>query len=405
MFSNFKDAFIRKPQFTARTPKAVLDVLSKNLPRGFRYVEDHDGFCRLDCDGVMDFNPICIRFPDEAKPLFDQKEDFTMNDVVSYVYNSQKNLEVVPDQDGCYTVNGQKIEADKFMIAPMKNLQLKNGRMYIIAPPFPKPVPIEVAGNGFSLILMIQRQPMNSITEIKMETVKEAALDVKLSFDPTKDDGMKISIKMCSFASAFDVLASKEIFNAFIQGKGTLCGMPIKSNGSNQINIVPDEVIQFWHRIVEVEEVMDVKFDVSQEITFDDIKKIEEFYRCFIKKEPFKTYLRDNTLRGIGEFDRNKIEIGKEILFEYIERIQMELLGATLQYSALVSVFDGSIDEIQEPKDNTSGEFFIRLLPTKGKQMYSSTQYYLEEEAPIVVQEDHNHIQKFQLAKELNDED
>ena len=48
MFSNFKDAFIRKPQFTTQTPESVLDVLSKDLPDGFRYINDHDGFCRID---------------------------------------------------------------------------------------------------------------------------------------------------------------------------------------------------------------------------------------------------------------------------------------------------------------------------------------------------------------------
>lgn len=408
MFSNFKDTFVKKPQFMMKTPESVLDVISKDLPEGFRYIEDHDGFCRLDCDGVMDFTPVCIRLPEEAKPLFAQKNNFSMNDVVAYAYNAQQNIDLIPDKDGCYTVNGQKIAADKFIIAPMKNWQLKDGRMCITAPPFPPPFPIEVAGNGFSLTLMVQRQPVNSITEVKIATVEETALSMNYSFDPTKKNGkMKINITMRSSKSVSDVLASKEIFNAFIQGKGTLCGMPIKTDEENQVSVVPDEVIQFWHKIVEIEKVFNVKFDASQELVFEDVKRVEELYRCLIEKEPFKTYLKDNTVRGTGKFDEilneEGIKVGKEILFEYEERIQMELLGVVLKFSALVGIFDSMIGEIKMPEDGISGDFVMKLLPAKGKRMYAATQYYLEENAPEIARKNHNHIQKFQEARELDD--
>lgn len=408
MFSNFKDTFVKKPQFTMKTPESVLDVISKDLPEGFRYIEDHDGFCRLDCDGVMDFTPVCIRLPEEAKSLFAQKNNFSMNDVVAYAYNAQQNIDLIPDKDGCYTVNGQKIAADKFIIAPMKNWQLKDGRMCITAPPFPPPFPIEVAGNGFSLTLMVQRQPVNSITEVKIATVEEGALSMNYSFDPTKKNGkMKINITMCSSKLVSDVLASKEIFNAFIQGKGTLCGMPIKTDEENQVSVVPDEVIQFWHKIVEIEKVFNVKFDASQELVFEDVKRVEELYRCLIEKEPFKTYLKDNTVRGTGKFDEilneEGIKVGKEILFEYEERIQMELLGVVLKFSALVGIFDSMIGEIKMPEDGISGDFLMKLLPAKGKRMYAATQYYLEENAPEIARKNHHHIQKFQEARELDD--
>ena len=408
MFSNFKNTFVKKPQFTMKTPESVLDVISKDLPDGFRYIEDHDGFCRLDCDGVMDFTPVCVRLPEEAKSIFSQKNNLSMNDVVAYAYNAQKDIELVPDKDGCYTVNGEKIASDKFIIAPMKNWQLKNGRMYITAPPFPSPFPIEVAGNGFSLTLTVQRQPVNSITEVKIASVKETALSVNYSLDPTKENGkMTINITMCPSKSVSDVLASKEIFNAFIQGKGTLCGIPIKTNKENQVNAVPDEVVQFWRKIVEIENVFNVKFDASQEITFDDMKRVEELHRCLIKKEPFKTYLKDNTVHGTGKFEEilneDDIKIGKEILFEYEERIQMELLGVVLKVYALVGIFDSMIGEIEMPENGILGEFFMKLLPAKGKRMYAATQYYLEENAPEIARKNHDHIQKFQEAKELND--
>lgn len=401
MFSNFKDAFIRKPQFTIQTPESVLNVLSKDLPDGFRYVNDHDGFCRIDCNGVMDFGKLRIQIPEKAKPLFEELDKVTMDDVRAYAQNSQTNIEVLPDKDGYFTVNNQKIRADQFVIAPLKDVELKNGRMYIMAPPFPAPFPIEVAGNGFSLTLMVQRQVINSIKKVKIGTVSKSALDINYILEPTVGGQLTFNITMRPSASAYDVLASKEIFNAFIRGEGTLCGEAIRSKEKNIANTVPDEVIRFWHQIVDVEKAMSIKFDVSKEMTLKDIKIIKALHRCLVEGAPFKTYLNENTLRGVGEFNHNSIEIGKEILFEYVENVQIDLLGVTIKYYKLTAIFGGAVSEIQEPQKGTSGEFFVRICPADGKKMYSATQYCLDEKALEIFQKDGKHIECLRSAVEL----
>lgn len=401
MFSNFKDAFIRKPQFTIQTPESVLNVLSKDLPDGFRYINDHNGFCRIDCDGVMDFGELRLQIPEEAKSLFAELDTVTMNDVITYAQNSQTNIEVLPDPDGFFTVNGKKINVNQFVIAPLKDLQLRNGKVYIMAPPFPPPFPIEVVGNGFSLTLMVQRQAINSITKVKIGTVSKSALDVNYTLEPKVEGKLTLNITMCPSSSAYETLAAKEIFNAFIRGEGTLCGATIRSNEKNIANTVPDEVIRFWHQIVDVEKTLDIKFDVTKEMTFDDIKIIKELHRCFVEGMPFKTYLNENTLRGIGEFMHDSIEIGKEILFEYTESGQFDLLGATIKCYKLIGIFGGAVNEIQEPQEGTSGEFFVRMRPVEGKKMYSATQYFREEDSLIVYQKDRKHIEHLQSATEL----
>lgn len=401
MFSNFKDAFIRKPQFTIQTPESVLNVLSKDLPDGFRYINDHDGFCRIDCDGVMDFGELRLQIPEEAKSLFAELDTVTMNDVITYAQNSQTNIEVLPDPDGFFTVNGKKINVNQFVIAPLKDLQLRNGKVYIMAPPFPPPFPIEVTGNGFSLTLMVQRQAINSITKVKIGTVSKSALDVNYTLEPKVEGKLTLNITMCPSSSAYETLAAKEIFNAFIRGEGTLCGATIRSNEKNIANTVPDEVIRFWHQVVDVEKALDIKFDVTKEMTFDDIKIIKELHRCFVEGMPFKTYLNENTLRGIGEFMHDSIEIGKEILFEYTESGQIDLLGATIKCYKLTGIFGGAVNEIQEPQEGTSGEFFVRMCPVEGKKMYSATQYFRDEDSLIVYQKDRKHIEHLQSATEL----
>ncbi|MBR5471525.1 MAG: hypothetical protein IKU81_05355 [Oscillibacter sp.] len=70
MFSNFKDAFTRKLQFTGKKPGVVLKTIRRDWIDGFRYVNDHDGFARFSCDSIMDIVPGSVRLPKKAETLF-----------------------------------------------------------------------------------------------------------------------------------------------------------------------------------------------------------------------------------------------------------------------------------------------------------------------------------------------
>ena len=43
MFSNFKNAFVRRTQYTIEPPKAVTDVINTEVPEGFEYRYMGDG--------------------------------------------------------------------------------------------------------------------------------------------------------------------------------------------------------------------------------------------------------------------------------------------------------------------------------------------------------------------------
>ena len=45
MFSSFNKAFIDEPQFESKPPKAVIEILNKNLPKDVSYNPIGKGFC------------------------------------------------------------------------------------------------------------------------------------------------------------------------------------------------------------------------------------------------------------------------------------------------------------------------------------------------------------------------
>lgn len=76
-------------------------------------------------------------------------------------------------------------------------------------------------------------------------------------------------------------------------------------------------------------------------------------------------------------------------------------MGANIKYYKLVGIFGGAVSEIQAPDEGTSGEFFVKLCPTKDKRMYSATQYYLDENSLKLCQKDPEYIDVLRAATEL----
>lgn len=409
MFASFRDTFVKKPQFTSKIPDAVLKTAGKNLPEGFRYVEDHNGYCYLDCDGGLDITGFRVVPPKEAESVFNQDIQYTFQDLLAYSYNTQTAIKLAPDQDGCYTVNGVKMKANDLAAVPLKGFEISNACLYVKAPAFPDPFPVEIAGNGYTLTLMLQRQPINSIDKMRFASVGQSALKISYILDSVKANGaMQFNISLCPYPSVSDVLAAKEIFNAFSQRNGMLGGVKIAPNEDVPYPCIPDETLQFWHRLYEIENKLNVKFDASNELTIDDIKNVDTLYRCLVEGKPFITYQKEIALKGfVSENDdiqsKCKENEEKEILLEYGEEVEIIILGLALSLWSLADVFNGKITYQTLHSSNSSENYFVQMLPADGKRMYISKQLFLDHAGLERERKDHSHFDRFRSATELEE--
>lgn len=406
MYADFFSVF-KNPQLRAKTPKAVLETINKSLPKGFHYIDAGNGICKMDCDRIISISPVRPVLSEETKQLFPDGE-ITMSDLMCYAYNSQTRIQLLPDNEGCFILNGHRISLNSFVVNTIQDIEYLNGEFFLIPPPFPDPIQMEITGGGYSLNLLMQQQPMHSLTCIRMASMDNGALTVSCTLDYSKtENNMEFSISTNNSPSVIDTLASKAIFNAFINGDGKLCGAPIKSNTRITHKLIPEESLQFWHRLAELEKIMHASFDASKAITTEDYYLINSLHSSLIGKQPFKTYKTDITLQGSGKYTNSFLRnpnkyIGKEIMVEYTKTTTFELLGDTHTVYSLVNVFGGIVSEIVPP-NNTSNEAFIRLTAQRPNSMYASEQYYLSEDEAISAREDKTHITHFKMAHDLKD--
>lgn len=404
--AGFQDTFVKRPQFTAKIPTAVLETFSANLPEGFQYIEDHEGVCRIDFGETINLNPSQVKLPDETKKLFPADSDLSMQDILTYAYNSQQELEILPNENKCYEINGKEIPADKMMIAPLCGLQFSDGHLFIKAPPFPPPFELHISGNNFSLPLSIQQIATCSLNELHFESVNNDALKISYIIKSQEAHEMlQLNLTLCKTSSAYNTLAAKEILNAFIAGKGQLGGIALSAHITKNVEPIPDTVIQFWHHIVDLESELDIKFDISQSLTTDDIPLIEGLYYSFVEKKPYRIDIEQKKLSGTGKFDipNPEIHLNQEILFEYIENMEITLLNVPIKCCSLTAVFNGAISNISTPTDNDSGEFTITLNSSPKKQMYNSIRYYHTYEEAVATLEDPTHFKIFKGARKSSE--
>lgn len=400
MFSNFKDTFIRKPLYISEPPKVVMDAISEDLPDGFKYVYKCDGLCILDAPEGINFDPGTIQLTEEAKSVL--PDNPSLEEIKWYSYNSQNDLEILPNKDGCFEINGVQIKAQDIVKAPLKDLTFEDIRLYMKPSPFPKPFEILFSGNGYNITLHMQRTPYKSLHIQRFESVEKFPLSVVYYVD-VKKNKFTITFNLCikNTKSVFDVLSAYEIYNAFIDGNGEIGETKLTNISPSSETKVPKKLIDFWKKMHKIEELFEVSFDIKDGVTENDVRRVEEIYRCFVDKKPFKSYKKYFSVKGKGNPGKltGDFSNSNEIYIEFSADENYELLGQKIHLKGLFNIFGACIKE-QVPLE-TNGEFKVILDTVKGKKMYESVMYFKEDKELAKFKNDSKHIETMKNADVL----
>jgi len=404
VFSNFRDTFIKKPQYTSTPPQAVIDSISQELPEGFYYVHTHDGYCKIEAPEGLNIQSGTVQLSDEDRALL--PDDYTMDDILRYSYNAQKEIVLLPNDDGCFIINGEHVRAIDFVKVPMKNITFTNAQLRIVPAKFPERFELEVSGNGCTQKLRIKRVPNKSLNIEKYESDESTVITVWYTIDPTRQAPFtfNITVNMKRAKSVKEAIVAYHIYNAFADGKGYIGGSPLNMNGHTAFEKVPSEVIHFAERLLQLEDYLNVQFDFSKGVTVADAKKADELYRSLIVKKPFKNFRTFDTLSGKGHFiDASKQQeyINTSMAFEFLERKQISLLDVDLDLYADNCIFNAIISSFSATGDKETGDFAIHLATAPGEKMYESVQYFLNKEQLDAFQSNKHHIEILRNATEI----
>ena len=168
-----------------------------------------------------------------------------------YSYNAQTELVFLPDENGCFKVNGENIPVDSFAINPMKGLKSKNSFIVLKPPNFPEAFDIKVSGYGHETNLKIKRKPNNSIDTMSFGTISETGINLNYQIN-LKKSTFKVTISkiVTENTSVKDIVNANYIINAFVDGKATFGNIPMEKIKSTTLNRISDKDIEFWNKVL-----------------------------------------------------------------------------------------------------------------------------------------------------------
>ncbi|MFQ7194752.1 abortive infection system toxin AbiGii family protein [Thomasclavelia spiroformis] len=401
MYSNFKETFIKKPQYKSEPPKAVMDAINKDLPVGFKYVYANEGLCCLNAPDGFNIDSGTIHLAEEAKNVLPENPSFEQ--IEQYLYNSQTDLVISPDKDGFYKINGVQIKAQDLVKTPLKNYTFENIQVLMKPSPFPQPFEMVFSGNGYDKTLHMQRTPYNSLHIQRFESIEETPISVVYYVD-MKEKKFTITFKLCikNAKTVLDVLTAYKIYNAFMDGKGKIGGIKFSGLAPSSEKKVSREAIEFWEKLYKLEDVFKITFDIKNEITVRAARYVEEIYRCIVQRKPYKVYKQYNSVKGKGlpQDVREIISSNKEIYFEFNAEESYELLGQTILLKGVFGIFGACVKNPVPPVSNDE-EVEIMLKNVEGKKMYESVMLFLTDDEVDDFRKNKKHLEIMSKAEEI----
>ena len=404
MFSNFKNAFKENTQYTEKPPQVVIDAISSDLPDDLFYVYDHDGFCRLDASNGLQIQSGTIELSQDAQKAL--PESPTFDDIMQYAYNSQTIIKLQPDKDGKITINGNKFDINDMVKAPLKNIQLKSAELWMQPVKFPEPFKLTIGNNEHELEMLITRVPNNSLYTQEYKSVNHCMLSISYKLDMHNEPpqfSFNISFNIENAKTASDIVVAYEIFNSFLDGEGLMGGSKLNTLQKQPNKKISQDTILFWKKVSKLESLLDTSFNVKKEITVDDAKTIEALYCSLIENKPFKTHCNYNSLKGNGSLEPiANIKQGQEIYLEFQAKDCIDVFDKEIELYLLQGIFGATIIPPNIETITDTQEYEVKLENAKGKKMYCSSQYFINQELLMKTRDDSNHIEVFRLADELN---
>lgn len=350
MFVDFDKVFNNKPQTQIRVPEALVSYLSRQLPDGTKYIADDDGNCIL----VQNEKPIkiggMILSPsEEQKKILGKK--YTLQDILDYSYNSQKPIALTLKKEGHILLNGKEFPIDKLQYSPYAPVKYASGSALMIPSLLPKPFKIVLGCSKYERTVSVKRVPHESISTLAFESEKEVPLYIQYYLDEKKHSmTLSLSLNLIYARSIGDIVESASIYNAFLDGKGLVCGKRLESSVTDaKIKRFDEDSIEFWEKVLSLEQELGVRFVPPQEdVGFETIILIEQLYQNLIKGVPIR---ETNTIESVT-YKENKGEeksildaIGHSILLEFDATMSFNLFGIRVKLPCITRIFHVKLGE------------------------------------------------------------
>lgn len=347
MFVDFNKTFKNKTQTRLAVPPALLRRLSDSLPQGFEYALDESGQCVITSKNDS-FTIGGFQIAPTSHQLEVLGEHYTYDTVAYYMYNSQQSIPLKLYKDGFITLNGQEVPIERLKFNFFNPIEYKSGSFIMSPPPFPDPFAIKIGCSEFTREISVVRIPSDSITEQVYESDKNAPLYIRYAINKeTTALTFSISFKFSSNSTVKDIIESATIYNAFLDGKGTVMGDILDGHiTDNSAKKYDEKALEFWKKVLQIESKLQVNFHPNKsETDYNTIYFVEVLYQNLIEHKATVINQNVNEISGKWEKEDFLDSIGKPLYFEFVTPLENKLFGQSISLPCLWGIMNAVLSD------------------------------------------------------------
>lgn len=404
MFVDFNKVFKDKPQTQMAIPQPLVNYMNKSLPKGIKYVADENGNCVITSE-TGSFSIGGFVFEPTEKQIKILGQNYTQQDVLNYFYNSQKAIPLTLKKEGYVLLNGNEFPIEKMSFNPNVSIKYVEKSFWLYPSKFPEAFPIKVGSDKYEREVFISRVPNESVDIMAFESSYDEPFIVKYFINENKKSiTMNLSLNLIKANTVFDLVQATSIYNAFIDGKGTLLGHSFGSGlKDSNVKKFGEKSIGFWKKVLDIERILKVQFVPPQDnVAPEDIYLVEQLYQSLVNKIPTRDNQRINSLNGKWDFESLGWDIndmlGKPMFFRFECTSHVELFGIKKDLPTLIGIVNAVLNEY---KLNGKKQEVTFIDESQEKKRFNSIMYF-ESEDELLKFVNGNHqeiIEMFRNAK------
>lgn len=382
MFVEFDKVFKKKTQKELSIPDSLLAHMNKSLPEGLSYRILEDGNCHV-TGNSGEFKISGLVFKPTAEQQAVLGENFTHEDLVAYMYNSQQEMRLELETPGKLVVNGKEISVSQFVQNPYNQIEIVDGSFWTAPKPFPSPFNLEIGSEKYQRKLTVHRIPNQSVYTAKFQSdTSEPFILQYFANEKAQTLQFSVSLNLKAAHTIRDFVESVSIFNAFMDGTATLEGQPIPTKVDGDAEKRFDEKsIVFWEKVLSIEEYLNVSFVPPQEdVDYETMCIVEQLYQSFIFGKPTRDLQRVNSISGtwVPEGAINPEDcIGKHIFSSFDGSSTIELFGVKLDLYCIVGQCNAIVSDLVVD----DGKYTMTFSDvSKDKPFFTSVIYFKDED-------------------------
>ena len=280
-------------------------------------------------------------------------------------------------------INGATFKFEDIIQFPFDNF--RGSKVSLIPTPFqPFEITIEDEHDKeLKDLIKVQRQPYDDMNKRLFKNIDNNILEITYILDEIKQSiNFNVKVNIDKSKDVKDIVRGLKLYRSCLEGNMKFAGYTLPTIETKEKGI--EETIKFWSKVLEIEGLWGIKFNVNSNVTIGNAKDIEKLYQSLVEGKFYKEYVNVGNIvtEKVGVLDKkykDTIIEAPGLMLEFIESSEFKLWETTITTYDCVRLYDLKVQDIVlKNKENEEYEFILEHNPQE--KTCRTVRHFLKEE-------------------------